>query len=152
MIAPRDDLELLSERPALEISRFASFCGRHFRRFLKPWRKRIRQRSERKLNSLLNRVERCRDRVELEALLGSPIYATTGRGSAMPNVDREKMESPDIVEGYEVGQLIVELWFRDGELLETAGYAKSVCWDVVCSGSYWECVSDSTDATCCWMR
>jgi hypothetical protein len=137
MIVPCPGLELRTERPGLRIRWPVRVCGRYFRRWLRPWRERIRLRNDARLSQLMRKVSECKSRADLESLLGPPKYGVQGAGygSKTPGC---AIQRPDSVEYYEQEGLDIRLWFKDGKLWQIGGSPKLIDWDVVCSDDYWD--------------
>ena len=76
---------------------------------------------ERELFELLEHVRKCQKRVELNDLVGVPDYVMAGTLFASQDADRRKV-TPDLVECYSRSRLTIELWFRDGAIMQTIGY------------------------------
>lgn len=138
MIAPREDLEFLSERPRLNIGWHIKLYGRLFRRYLKPWRDRVHSRCLDKLETLLAAVSRCETRQEIEEILGLPKYAMHGNCCGVQLAEDSEIIRPDCVEVYESDELSTEIWFKDGKSWRTSGYITPNGWDIVCSDAYWD--------------
>ena len=86
-----------------------------FRPVVVRWRRFQREAAEHRLSQLIVEAGRCKNRNELEHLLGQPRYAMAGELFA---VDQE---SPDVVECYVTQGCLIELWFTDGRVSITTG-------------------------------
>ena len=129
MIAPLENIELLTERPPLSLGVFYRFL-RPFRSMMRRFDQRNDDALNQELSALLSDVSLCESRDDLEALLGRPNYAMVG--SAFGTSSREGVTThPDLVECYTRGRLCVDLWFRDGRLDQHMGYLMPTAWDVL---------------------
>lgn len=117
----------------MKIGCHVRLCGQLFRRLIKSWRERNNSKLQGELSSLLKSVSLCKTRRELEELLGLPKYAMPGELFSIKPVPGDKEKQADIAECYEVGQLAVDLVFKDGRIRSMYGYVKPNRWDVVCS-------------------
>ncbi|MDM4019568.1 hypothetical protein [Roseiconus lacunae] len=76
---------------------------------------------ERELLALLEHVQKCQQREELNDLVGDPDYVMAGTLFASEGADG-KTVTPDLVECYSRSRLTIELWFRDGVIMKSIGY------------------------------
>lgn len=102
-------------------------CVVLFRPLVVVWRVLRQRNKENRVNSILDRVRDCRQREELQRLLGRPLYGVTGEvsGAADP---------PDLIECYETEGCCVDLWFKNDRLVDVSGFVKPTVWDVALAG------------------
>jgi hypothetical protein len=135
MLEPDRRLGLVSGRPPLSTKglRWARLCLLLFRPIVCVWFT-IRQRTmERRVLAKLEHVAGCRERGELEQLLGKPRYAVGGRGVGAARPDGTR-DSPDLIECYESEGCCIDLWFKDDRLIDVSGFVKPTVWDVALTG------------------
>lgn len=129
MIAPRQDFELLTERPPMPLGTFTRLL-RPIRAILRPFDRRNDDALNAQLSALLSDVVRCETRDELEALIGKPDYAMVGDVFATTTPDGVTSH-PDLVESYSRGRMRIELWFVAGQLQDQMGFLMPTAWDVL---------------------
>lgn len=129
MIAPRPDQTLLSERPSRPLPMWMRVVAPMVSIFRTNSRDDAGLNSD--LQSLLAKVTHCRDRAELEELLGPPDYALAGDYYGRTEPDGTELH-PDLVECYSCGRLNIELWFRDNAVWHTIGFLMPTNWDFAC--------------------
>ena len=84
----------------------------------------LRQRiMETRVNSKLDEVSNCREREQLQQLLGKPLYAVSGEACHAPN-------HPDLIECYESEGCCIDLWFKNDRLIDVSGFVKPTKWDI----------------------
>ncbi|OHB72393.1 MAG: hypothetical protein A2V70_17820 [Planctomycetes bacterium RBG_13_63_9] len=71
----------------------------------------------------LQQLRQCRDRAELEQLLGAPLYAVDAEAVGKRGV-------ADRIECYESDGCCIDVWFKDGRLVEVSGFVKPTLWDM----------------------
>ena len=133
---PDRSLPIRDGRPALDFKRLrlVRLCVVVFRPIVCLWLV-IRQRRKGTLvNAKLDQMARCRGREELEQLLGEPVYAVDGR-SCGAVLEGSRQEIPDLIECYESEGCCIDLWFKDGQLVDVSGFVKPSVWDVALTGS-----------------
>lgn len=129
MIAPRADLELRSERPAMRTPVFHFLVGRMAARLI---RRRMTARADARMDhvrSLLVKVRECQTRESLEVLLGPPRYAMSGERYSSASADRSVVLRPDVVEVYEKDGCAIELWFNKREISCVTGWPLWTTWE-----------------------
>ncbi|HWB08429.1 MAG TPA: hypothetical protein VG826_04365 [Pirellulales bacterium] len=128
-IQPRIGLELRSERPAIIVSPWQRLLGRLLRRFILQRIESQRAKEWARLKPLLALARKCSNRDELESLLGAPRYAMHGElfGTSHGN---SQVEHPDLVEVYEIGRYVVELWFKGERIWSLASYLALSPWEI----------------------
>jgi hypothetical protein len=125
-VAPRDGLVILDERPPLGLGRvfpLACFVERCFPRLVRWYCNRRQLRLQPKLRDLMAACAQCRERAELERLLGEP-YGLSGEGHGLPR--------PDFTECYQRGDFRIELCFLNKRVVEMIGAIRPSVWDIAC--------------------
>ena len=102
-------------------------CVVLFRPLVVLWRMFRQHNLETRVNSMLDEVRNCREREDLERLLGRPLYAVSGEAAHVPN-------HPDLIECYETEGCCVDLWFKNDRLVDVSGFVKPSLWDVALTG------------------
>ncbi len=125
-LVPDDRLPLLPARPPLCTKGLwrVRLCVVLFRPIVILWIM-LRQRTmESRVNAKLDKVGNCRQRGELEQLLGKPAYVVSGEAAGAAN-------PPDLIECYESEGCCIDLWFKNDRLVDTSGFVKPTLWDMV---------------------
>ncbi len=81
---------------------------------------------EARVNAILDEIAHCRNREELERLLGPPRYAVSGEACGPLRTD-----AADLIECYETGGCCIDLWFKNDRLVDVSGFVKPTVWDSV---------------------
>lgn len=126
MLEPDRRLGLVSGRPLLSTKGlwWVRLCVVLFRPIVVLWLM-LRQRiMESRVNSKLDGIANCREREDLERLLGKPVYAVSGEACDPPN-------RPDLIECYESEGCCIDLWFTNDRLVDVSGFVKPTRWDIV---------------------
>lgn len=152
-IRPRPDALMVTQPPSpFTVSRLAWLCGRWLRPIAARIHARSRLRSERRLEDLVcHRIPACRDRADLERLVGPPRWAISERDyygvSLQDDAVRSEDSTPhadDLIECYRLGDIFIRLTFRSGSLWRIEGSVFSQ-WDIVLDEAYWETRGTSVD-------
>lgn len=128
-LRPAEGLPVLEERPALNISRIrlslARLACRPFYPLFRRWRERRYARLKSRIHNLFEGMRRCKDRGELERLIGEPLYATS-----LWEID-ERGGSDYLDEYYETRGCSIVIRFKGRELRSFMAHPSQTVWDIV---------------------
>ena len=132
MITPADG-ELRDERPPMRISLAVKCLTRLFPAIVRKRSEARHLRLEREAIRLVRQVRACRDRVELERLVGKPAYFMLGTNYGWKSPGSAEWNRPTQVEVYRSRGLIVELLFPRGHDFDTCAYPEPTPWSLAAS-------------------
>ena len=129
-IGPVAGIAILRGRPPLRRKplRLARFCVVIFWPILYLWLVPRQHAAETRVNEKLDQIADCHDRDQLEALLGSPLYAVAGEAAGAQGL-------PDVIECYESEGCCIDLWFKGDRLVDVSGFVKPTIWDLALNKS-----------------
>lgn len=134
-LAPDYRLPVQDGRPPLPLKglRLARICFLLFHPIVCLWLT-LRQRAmERRVLAKLDQMALCRERAELEAVLGKPRYAVSA--THLPERQAEDTrDAADLIECYESQGCCIDLWFKGDRLVHVSGFVKPTIWDVAVTG------------------
>jgi hypothetical protein len=130
-IEPRSDLPLHKERPLWGAPVWARLANLLPLAVVRRLQAREQARAVARLEALLPQVQRCRDRRELEALLGPPRYALEGGPMDQVTDFYGRPMSPDRIEAYYQAGCVIDLWFATARLGSITGFVMPTVWDVI---------------------
>ena len=133
MIVPSKEYPVLHELPGREIPRSVRVLGRMFAPLIRCWRAAVMVRiNKRIVPNLIQRAWNCKNREELESLLGKPTYVVRGVDCNGPERNRMPAD-PDVFELYETRGCTIHLGFKDDKLISISGSAQMTDWETVVS-------------------
>jgi hypothetical protein len=108
--------------------------------YIRSWRQQVRNRATHRVVGIAERAQRCATREELERALGKPCYAISGecfaadvKDANLPCVeDLADFDFPEIIETYKKDGCLIDVWLRDGTIVQIFGTADLTWWDVAC--------------------
>ena len=126
-LEPDDSTPMVSDRPVLIVPRTVWFCARLFAPIVRAWQERRTSKCESRVHKLVTNAARCRNRTQLESLLGKPRYSL--KGDRFKSIAKSgKVTTPDRVECYYVKRCRIEIWFRDGRAVRVTGSVAPNVW------------------------
>jgi hypothetical protein len=124
LIHPDYSLPLLEERPALSIPGWIRLTALLFKGIIRWWFIRRHTRLESQMITLLGTIKNCRDRQELETLIGKPLYALSGCLYRLGDT------IPDRVEIYNHSEFQIEVFFEEENHTSSSIYLFPGAWSI----------------------
>ncbi len=130
MIEQSNNMSVLNEKPFQAVNRKIRIIGYSLSPFIRFWRNKKHVRTnDRILPDILNHIQLCQNRTDLEKFIGKPKYIISGEYFSCNS--KNKTIISDIVEHYEHKGCEIKLWFKNKRLIHITGSVLLTVWDRV---------------------